>query len=51
MSVYSSVLRKAHCYSDLWEAYQNVIAAQQQTPCGKESGLTAHVERWNNTPR
>ncbi|MDQ3252476.1 MAG: IS1 family transposase, partial [Acidobacteriota bacterium] len=21
------------------------------TPCGKESGLTAHVERWNNTLR
>lgn len=43
--------RAAHCYSDFWEAYQNVIPKHQHTPCGKESGLTAHVERWNNTLR
>ena len=42
---------EAHCYSDFWEAYQNVIPEDQHTPCGKDSGLTAHVERWNNTLR
>ena len=43
--------RQAHCYTDFWQAYQKVIPAAQHTPCGKETGLTAHVERWNNTLR
>jgi len=43
--------RQGHCYTDFWEAYRNIIPAEQHTPCGKESGLTAHVERWNNTLR
>ena len=43
--------RSAHCYSDFWEAYQLVIPAEQHTAAGKETGLTAHVERWNNTLR
>jgi IS1 family transposase len=43
--------RQGHCYTDFWEAYQNVIPEAQHTPCGKESGQTAHVERWNNTLR
>jgi IS1 family transposase len=43
--------RRAHCYSDFWEAYSVVIPAEQHTATGKESGLTAHVERWNNTLR
>lgn len=43
--------RHAHCYSDFWEAYQGVIPAQQHTAAGKETGFTAHVERWNNTLR
>ena len=43
--------RRAHCYTDFWEAYQKVIPTEQHTACGKESGLTAHVERWNNTLR
>ncbi|MCA1604090.1 MAG: IS1 family transposase, partial [Acidobacteria bacterium] len=43
--------RQGHCYTDFWEAYRNVIPEGQHTPCGKESGLTAHVERWNNTLR
>jgi insertion element IS1 protein InsB len=45
------VYRHAHCYSDFWEAYQLVIPAQQHTAAGKETGFTAHVERWNNTLR
>jgi IS1 family transposase len=43
--------RRAHCFSDFWEAYQLVVPAEQHTAAGKESGLTAHVERWNNTLR
>jgi insertion element IS1 protein InsB len=43
--------RHAHCYSDFWEAYQLVIPSAQHTATGKETGLTAHVERWNNTLR
>ncbi|MEJ7711713.1 MAG: hypothetical protein WKF84_18070 [Pyrinomonadaceae bacterium] len=37
--------------SDFWEAYQLVIPSPQHTAAGKESGETAHVERWNNTLR
>jgi len=43
--------RSAHCYSDFWEAYRSVILSEQHTAAGKETGLTAHVERWNNTLR
>src|SRR5829696_8208027 len=43
--------RRGHCFTDFWEAYQLVIPAEQHTAAGKESGLTAHVERWNNTLR
>ncbi len=43
--------RAGHCYSDFWEAYQAVIPEEQHTAAGKETGLTAHVERWNNTLR
>jgi insertion element IS1 protein InsB len=43
--------RNAHCYSDFWEAYNLVIPADQHTAVGKETGLTAHVERWNLTLR
>ena len=43
--------RVAHCFTDFWEAYQQVIPSEQHTACGKEHGLTAHVERWNNTLR
>jgi insertion element IS1 protein InsB len=46
-----SAYRRAHCFSDFREAYQLVIPAEQHTAAGKESGLTAHVERWNNTLR
>ncbi len=41
--------RSAHCYSDFWEAYKSVIPSAQHIAAGKETGLTAHVERWNNT--
>lgn len=43
--------RAAHCFSDFWDAYQVVIPPEQHTAVGKESGETAHIERWNNTLR
>ena len=38
-------------YSDFWQAYQTVFSSQTHQCVGKESGETAHVERWNNTLR
>src|SRR4051812_32846867 len=43
--------RRAHCYTDFWETYAKVIPVAQHTAVGKESGQTAHVERWNLTLR
>ena len=43
--------RQGYCYSEFWEAYSLVIPATQHLAAGKETGLTAHVERWNNTLR
>ncbi len=43
--------RQAHMYSDFWAAYRAVLPDDQHTACGKESGQTNHVERWNNTLR
>ncbi len=37
--------------SDFWEAYQLVFDAATHCAVGKETGETAHVERWNNTLR
>lgn len=43
--------RHVHCYMDFWEAYSQVLPEAQHTAVGKESGQTAHVERWNLTLR
>src|SRR5436305_6916483 len=43
--------RKGHCFADFWKAYQAVIPEEQLTQVGKETGETAHVERWNCTLR
>jgi len=43
------VYRTPHCFSDFWQAYFGVIPEDLHTPCGKETGETAHVEPWNNT--
>ena len=42
-----------HCrtFSDFWHTYQQVIDSGKHCSVGKESGETAHVERWNNTLR
>ena len=43
--------QKGHCYTDFWKAYQAVIPEEHHSAVGKETGATAHVERWNNTLR
>jgi insertion element IS1 protein InsB len=44
-----------HCatFSDFWKAYQQVFGTlgSDHQAVGKETGHTAHVERWNNTLR
>jgi insertion element IS1 protein InsB len=46
-----SAYRKGHFFTDFWAAYKVVIPEEQHTAVGKETGETAHVERWNNTLR
>jgi insertion element IS1 protein InsB len=43
--------RTGHCFTDFWATYQTVIPEEQHTAVGKETGETAHVERWKNTLR
>ena len=43
--------RQGHCFTDFLKAYASVIPEEQHTAVGKETGETAHVERWNNTLR
>ncbi|MBK8984497.1 MAG: IS1 family transposase [Chloroflexi bacterium] len=45
--------RHCHTFSDFWETYQQVfgLLGQNHQSVGKETGETAHVERWNNTLR
>jgi IS1 family transposase len=41
----------AACFTDYWEAYRQVIPESQHVAAGKDSGLTNHIERFNNTLR
>ena len=43
--------KRCTTYSDFWAAYQKVFPKQTHRSVGKQSGQTAHVERWNNTLR
>jgi insertion element IS1 protein InsB len=42
-----------HCasFSDFWKAYAAVFPAESHQQVGKETGQTAHQERWYNTLR
>ena len=46
-----SAYRQGHGFTDALAAYAAVIPEEQYTAVGKETGETAHVERWNNTNR
>jgi insertion element IS1 protein InsB len=43
--------KRAICYSDFWEPYAKVLPAKRHRAVGKETGETAHIERFNNTLR
>jgi len=45
------IYRACHTYSDFWEAYAKVFPEETHRCVAKETGLTNHVERWNNTLR
>jgi insertion element IS1 protein InsB len=45
------IYRCGTCYTDFWQAYQVVIPSENHQPVGKETGETAHIERFNNTLR
>ena len=38
-------------FSDFWQAYAAVFPVETHRCIGKETGETAHMERWNNTLR
>jgi IS1 family transposase len=41
--------RKCYSFSDFWKAYQAIMPEETHQCVGKESGETAHMERWYNT--
>jgi insertion element IS1 protein InsB len=43
--------RHGHCFTDFWATYAAVLPEEHHFAVGKETGETAHVERWNNTLR
>lgn len=45
--------RHAQTFSDFWESYQTVfgLLGQDHQSVGKETGETAHIERFNNVIR
>ena len=45
------IYRRGTCYSDFLEAYTAVIPDEHHEAVGKETGETAHIERFNNTIR
>ena len=43
--------RTGKCFTDFYSAYKSIIPQDQHYPVGKQTGETAHVERWNCTLR
>ena len=41
----------ALCYTDFWEAYEQVLPSKRHRAVGKETGKTSYIERFNNTLR
>ncbi len=42
---------RARFYTDFWDAYAMVLPKDQHQACGKDSGMTNHIERFNGTLR
>lgn len=43
--------KRAVCYTDFWQPYALVLPSKRHRPVGKQTGQTAHIERFNNTLR
>jgi insertion element IS1 protein InsB len=43
--------KRALCYSDFWQPYALILPSKRHRAVGKETGETAHIERFNNTLR
>lgn len=43
--------KRAVCYTDFGDAYSAVLPSKRHLAVGKETGQTAHTERFNNTLR
>ena len=43
--------RQGRSYSDFWHAYEQLLTTGKHQLVGKDTGQTAHVERWNCTLR
>ena len=43
--------RQCRSFSDFWHAYEHLLSTGKHQLVGKDSGETAHVERWNGIPR
>jgi IS1 family transposase len=41
----------AVCYTDFWQAYEQVLPSKRHRAVGKDSGKTCYIERFNNTLR
>jgi IS1 family transposase len=41
----------AVCYTDFWEAYEQVLPSKGHHAVGKDSGQTSYIEGFNNTLR
>lgn len=51
MSLPPDYRKRAVIYTDYWRSYKNVLPSERLRQSGKESGETAHIERFNNTLR
>jgi insertion element IS1 protein InsB len=40
--------RRCHTYSDFWAAYAKIFDEETHRSVGKETGETAHMERWSD---
>jgi IS1 family transposase len=43
--------KHAVIYTDFWESYADILPSERHRAVGKESGQTAHIERFDNTLR
>jgi insertion element IS1 protein InsB len=43
--------QQAVCFTDFYQVYASVLPSKRHKAVGKETGKTAHIERFNNTLR